>query len=62
MGLRTYLPLLQHLARGFCAYIERNHDKIVEFIGEDNVAVLDAAHTACSALEVVLNGVIPPPT
>ncbi len=62
MGLRTYLPFLRQLARGFCSYIERNHDKIVEFIGEDNVTVLDAAHVACAALEVVLDSVIPPST
>lgn len=62
MGLRTYLPFLRVLALGFCRYIERNHDRIVESIGEDNVAVLDAAHVACAALEVVLNNLIPKPT
>lgn len=62
MALRTYLPFLRVLAQSFCRYIERNHDAIVKFIGEDNVAVLEAAHVACAALEVVLDTVIPPAT
>jgi len=60
MGLRTYLPYLRFLAEQFCAYIDRNRPKIIEFIGEDNIAILDAANAACAALDVVLNTVIPP--
>lgn len=59
MSLRTYLPTLLALLRATCNYIGRNRDRIERFIGEENIAALDAVVTACEALEVILEVIVP---
>lgn len=58
MALRTYLPTLLVIAKSLCAYIRRHDEKIRQYIGEENEAVLDAVLVACDALESVLEVLI----
>jgi len=62
MGLRTYLPTLRLVANVVCTYIGEHREKINEFVGEENVAAVDAALAACSVLVGILDGIIVHPT
>lgn len=59
MALRTMLPKLLFILRLLCGYIGKHRERIERFIGEENVAALDAVVTACEALEAILEIVIP---
>jgi len=59
MALRTYLPKLLFILRLLCGYIGRNRERIEHFIGEENIAALDAVVTACEALEAILEVIVP---
>lgn len=54
MGLRTYLPTLQFIARRLCKYIHDHEATLRANLGDDGDALLDAVLTACDALEVAI--------
>jgi hypothetical protein len=60
MSFRTYLPTLLNLLRTTCRYIQKYRSFIEQFIGEENVALLNNVVTACEALEAALKVIIPP--
>lgn len=62
MALRTYLPTLLAILRLLCKYIATHRDRILRFLGEENVAALDAVVTACEALEAILEVIVVPGT
>jgi len=59
-GFKSYLPKLLLIARTMCNYIRRYQDKIAENLGEDGVSILNAVLTACDALEIAIELVLPP--
>lgn len=59
MGLRTYLPTLLAIGRLMCDYIRRHEAKIKANVGAENEGLVDAVLTACEALEVVLETLVP---
>lgn len=62
MALKTYLPTLLVILRHLCSYIGNHREKIIQFVGEDNAAAVDAVVAACEILTDILLTVIPIPT
>jgi hypothetical protein len=51
---RTYLPTLLKVLNFLCAYIAKHRDRIVEVIGAEHAAAVDAVVTACHILTDVI--------
>jgi hypothetical protein len=56
--MKTYLPKLLFIARLLCNYIRRWESKIKDNIPEESWPILDAALTACDALEVLVQTLV----
>jgi len=53
MAARTYLPSLLRLLRHVCLFISAHRARIIEVIGVEHTAKVDAITLACAAFEVV---------
>lgn len=60
MALRTYLPTLLLILRKTCKFIAVHRSRILDFIGSEHAAELDAVVTACEILEAVVEAAMPP--
>lgn len=58
MAARTYLPGLKKVLEAGCKFIQRYRTQILETLGEENAAALDAVITACNVV-IALIGVLP---
>jgi len=51
---RTYLPTLYKTLLFVCSFVADHRERIVEVIGDENVAALDAVITACHVLTAII--------
>jgi len=60
MAAKTWLPGLIRVLRASCRYIRDNREFLNRFITtEEGQAALDAVYTACQALEVIVEALLP---
>ena len=53
MGLLTYIPTLLVIMRHLCHYIAAHRERILQVVGSEHTATLDAVVTACQAFEAI---------
>lgn len=59
-NMKTWLPMLAKILQRVCGYINRWRPQIERSLPEENWPLLDAVLTACTALDVVIEGLLPP--
>lgn len=60
LNQKTWLPQLLKIATKLCSYIRRYEEKIKAPMTDDQKAIVDAALVACTALEVLVEVLLPP--
>ena len=57
--MKTWLPTLAKVLQATCRYINRWRPQIEKHLPEENWPLLDAVVTACMALDLVVQELIP---
>ena len=60
--VKTWLPTLAKVLQRVCKYINRYRNELERTIPEESWPLLDAVIVACQALDVVVEGLLEPPT
>lgn len=58
--MKTWLPMLAKILQRVCGYINKYRAQLERNIPEEHWPLLDAVLVACQALDVVVEGLLPP--